>query len=296
MADQEGASPGADTVAVLGAGSTMGFAMARNIVRAGIPVRAWNRTAEKARPLADDGAEVLSSAAEAADGAGIVLTMLSDADAVTETAAPALAAADDGALWLQMSTIGEAGTDRCIEMARERGAALLDAPVLGTKQPAEQGKLVVLASGQGDLRERAQPVFDAVGQKTIWVGEAGAGTRLKLVVNSWVLTVTEGTAETIALAEGMGLDPSLLFDAIDGGALDLPYLRVKGNAMIERDFDPAFRLELAAKDARLVDDSAKRVNLDLPVLAAIAQRMTEGVAEHGDKDMAATYLTATGRG
>jgi 3-hydroxyisobutyrate dehydrogenase len=214
---------------------------------------------------------------------------------VTETAAPALAAADDGALWLQMSTIGEAGTDRCIEMARERGAALLDAPVLGTKQPAEQGKLVVLASGQGDLRERAQPVFDAVGQKTIWVGEAGAGTRLKLVVNSWVLTVTEGTAETIALAEGMGLDPSLLFDAIDGGALDLPYLRVKGNAMIERNFDPAFRLELAAKDARLVDDSARRVNLDLPVLAAIAQRMTEGVAEHGDKDMAATYLTATGR-
>ena len=137
--------------------------------------------------------------------------------------------------------------------------------MLGTKQPAEDGKLVVLASGQEDLRGRAQPVFDAVGQKTIWVGDAGAGTRLKLVVNSWVLTVTEGTAETIALAEGMGLDPSLLFDAIDGGALDLPYLRVKGNAMIERDFDPAFRLELAAKDARLVDDSAKRVNLDLPV-------------------------------
>src|SRR6476469_6266568 len=132
MADQEGASPGADTVDVLGAGSTMGLGMARNIVRAGIPVRAWNRTAEKARPLADDGAEVLGSAAEAADGAGIVLTMLSDADAVTETAGPALAAADDGALWLQMSTIGEPGTDRCIEMARERGAALLDAPVLGT--------------------------------------------------------------------------------------------------------------------------------------------------------------------
>ena len=294
MADQVGAR--GDTVAVLGAGSTMGFAMARNILRAGIPVRAWNRTAEKARPLAGDGAEVLGSAAEAADGTGIVLTMLSDADAVIETAGPALGASADGALWLQMSTIGELGTDRCIEIARDHGVGLLDAPVLGTKQPAEDGKLVVLASGQEDLRGRAQPVFDAVGQKTIWVGDGGAGTRLKLVVNSWVLTVTEGTAETIALAEGLGLDPSLLFEAIDGGALDLPYLRVKGNAMIQRNFDPAFRLELAAKDARLVDDSAKRAKLDLPVLAAIAQRMTEGVEQHGDKDMAATYLTASARG
>jgi 3-hydroxyisobutyrate dehydrogenase len=294
MADQ--ATPGGETVAVFGAGSTMGFAMARNMLRAGIGVRAWNRTADKAQPLIADGAEGSRSPAEAADGAEIIVTMLSDADAVIESAGPALDAAADGAVWLQMSTIGEPGTDRCIELAREHGVGFLDAPVLGTKQPAEDGKLVVLASGPEELRGRAQPVFDAVGQKTLWVGAAGAGSRLKLVVNSWVLTVTEGTAETIALAEGLGLDPSLLFQAIDGGALDLPYLRVKGNAMIQRNFDPAFRLELAAKDARLVEDSARRAGLDLPVLAAVAQRMTEGAKEHGDKDMAATYLTATARG
>jgi 3-hydroxyisobutyrate dehydrogenase len=294
MADHGGAR--GETVAVLGAGSTMGFAMARNMLRAGIAVRAWNRTADKVQPLTADGAEGLRSPAEAADGAGIIVTMLSDADAVIESAGPALDAAADGAVWLQMSTIGELGTDRCIEIAREHGVGFLDAPVLGTKQPAEEGKLVVLASGPEDLRPRAQPVFDAVGQKTLWVGAAGAGSRLKLVVNSWVLTVTEGTAETIALAEGLGLDPSLLFEAIDGGALDLPYLRVKGNAMIQRNFDPAFRLELAAKDARLVEDSARRAGLDLPVLAAVAQRMTEGAKKHGDKDMAATYLTATARG
>jgi 3-hydroxyisobutyrate dehydrogenase len=294
MADQGEA--GGATVAVLGAGSTMGFAMARNMLRAGIGVRAWNRTADKAQALTADGAEGLRSPAEAADGAGIIVTMLSDADAVIESAGPALDAAADGAVWLQMSTIGEPGTDRCIEIAREHDVGFLDAPVLGTKQPAEEGTLVVLASGPEDLRGRAQPVFDAVGQKTIWVGAAGAGSRLKLVVNSWVLTVTEGTAETIALAEGLGLDPSLLFEAIAGGALDLPYLRVKGNAMLQRNFDPAFRLELAAKDARLVEDSARRAGLDLPVLAAVAQRMTEGAKEHGDKDMAATYLTATARG
>ena len=130
----------------------------------------------------------------------------------------------------------------------------------------------------------------------MWLDDApGAGTRLKLVANSWVVTVTEGAAETIALAEGLGLDPSLLFEALDGGALDLPYLRIKGNAMIERNFEPMFRLELAAKDARLVAESAERHDLDLPMLSAIAERMTAGVEEHGDKDMAATYLTSTRR-
>jgi 3-hydroxyisobutyrate dehydrogenase len=295
MADQ-GGSHGGDTVAVLGAGSTMGLAMARNMLGAGIEVRAWNRTQEKAQPLADDGAEVLGSPEEAARGAGMLLTMLSDADAVLESAALALPALAGGGLWLQMSTIGERGIDRCIELARQHGVDLLDAPVLGTKQPAERGELVVLASGPQRLQDRARPIFDAIGQKTMWIGQAGSGTRLKLVTNSWVLTVTEGAAETIALAEGLGLDPALLFEAIDGSALDLPYLRMKGNAMIERTFEPAFSLGLAAKDARLVDEAARRADLDLPVLGAIARRMTEGAEQHGDKDMSAIYLTAIGRG
>jgi 3-hydroxyisobutyrate dehydrogenase len=295
---REGGSAAArtDTVAVLGAGGTMGFPMAQNMLREGIEVRAWNRSQEKAQPLERDGARVVDSPAQAAQGAGVVLTMLANAEAVVETMQAALAGVDEGALWLQMSTIGEHGTDRCIELARDRGVAFLDAPVLGTKAPAQQGKLVVLASGPPELRERVQPIFDAVGQKTMWIGNTpGASTRMKLVANSWVLTVTEGAAETIALAEGLGLDPALLFEALDGGTLDLPYLRMKGKAMIERDFEPMFRLDLAAKDARLVDDAAKRRHLDLPVLSAIAERMTAGAHEHGDKDMAATYLTSTRR-
>ena len=176
--------------------------------------------------------------------------------------------------------------------AGQLGVAFIDAPVLGTKQPAEQGKLVVLASGAEEARTRIQPIFDAVSQKTIWVGEAGSSTRLKLVLNSWVLTVTEGAAETIALAEGLGLDPALLFEALDGGTLDLPYLRIKGKAIVERNFEPAFRLALAAKDAALVEDAAKRRGLDLPVLEAVRARMAEGAKEHGDEDMAATYLAS----
>jgi 3-hydroxyisobutyrate dehydrogenase len=191
-----------------------------------------------------------------------------------------------------MSTIGERGTERCAELAREHEITFVDAPVLGTKQPAEEAKLVVLASGPQEVKERVQPIFDAVGQKTMWAGEAGAGTRLKIVTNSWVLTVVEGTAETIALAEGLGLDPSLLFDALEGGTLDLPYLRMKGKAILERNFEPMFRLKLAAKDAALIEESAGRHDLDLPLFRVIRKRMAEGVKDHGDEDMAATYLTS----
>jgi 3-hydroxyisobutyrate dehydrogenase len=280
------------TIAVLGAGGIMGFAMAQNLLRAGCRVQAWNRTFEKAEPLAAAGAELAGSPAEAAEGADTIVTMLADADAVIASmdGGGALAAAPDGAVWLQMSTIGEDGTARCAELAEEYGLAFVDAPVLGTKQPAEQGELIVLASGPDDLHERVQPVFDAVGKRTLWIGDAGAGTRTKLVVNSWILAVLEGAAETIALAEGLGLDPELLFAAVDGGPLDMQYLRAKGRAMLERDFEPAFSLRLAAKDARLVEESAGRRGLDLPLAVAVRRQLERVVDEHGDDDMAAAYL------
>jgi 3-hydroxyisobutyrate dehydrogenase len=282
-------------VAVLGAGGTMGLPMARNLARAGMPVRAWNRSPEKVKPLAEDGVVIASTPAEAADGAGTVLTMLADAGAVLAAVAGdqgALSAPTPPGIWLQMSTIGESGTDRCADLAQQRGIAFVDAPVLGTRQPAEEGKLVVLASGPGELRNLVQPVFDAVGQRTMWVGEAGAGSRLKLVTNCWVVMVVEGGAETIALAEGLGLDPALLFEALQGGPLDLPYLRMKGQAIAERNFEPAFSLTLAAKDAGLVQESAERHGLDLPVVTAVRRRLDQGVPEHGAKDFSATYLTS----
>ncbi len=283
------------SVAVLGAGSTMGLGMTRNILKAGFGVRAWNRTLEKARPLEEDGADVLDSAQRAVEGAEVILTILSDADAVIGAIEDVAGTARSDAVWLQMSTIGEAGIERCAELAERHGFTLIDAPVLGTKQPAEEGKLVVLASGPEPARERVQPIFDAVGQKTIWVGEAGAGTRLKMVANSWVLTVTEGTAEIIALAEGLGLDPQLFLDAIEGGTLDLPYARMKGKAIMERSFEPSFRLALAAKDARLIEESARRHELDLPLFGTLRRRLAEGAEEHGEKDFSATYLTSAPR-
>lgn len=290
----------AETVAVLGAGGTMGFAMARNIARAGIAVRAWNRSRGKAEPLAADGAYIAATPADAAAGAGIVLTMLTDADAVgaamecDEGALPVMADSDqpDLPIWLQMSTIGEEATDLCVSLACRYGVGFVDAPVLGTRQPAEQGMLVVLESGPDEARPRVQPVFDAVGQRTIHAGQAGAGTRLKLVANSWVLAVVEAGAETIALAEGLGVDPALFFQAIEKGPLDLPYLRAKAQAIAGRDFTPSFRLALAAKDAGLVADAAWQHGLDLPLFEVIARRLALGVGEHGGEDVSATYLTS----
>jgi 3-hydroxyisobutyrate dehydrogenase len=283
-------------VAVLGAGGLMGFPMARNLARAGLGVRAWNRSGHKVRPLAADGAAVLATPAEAASGASLVLTMLSDADAV-------LAAMDgpDGALsvlaarsvWLQMSTIGEDGTRACAALAAECGVTLVDAPVLGAAQVAAGGQLVVLASGPDSARDIVQPVFDVIGQRTLWLGECGAGTALKLVTNSWVLAVVEAGAEVVALAEGLGLSAQSFLDAIEGGALDLPYLRLKAGLMTRREFEPSFRLSLAAKDASLIERAAADHGLDLPLLSVVRHRLEQGVDAHGDKDFSATYLTSS---
>lgn len=297
-----------ETIAVLGAGGTMGFPIARNIARAGLPTRVWNRSASKAEPLKKDGAYVASTPRDAASGAGVVLTMLADEDAVFAAmngpdgafAAMPHTMRPSGdphgphhALWVQMSTIGQAATKRCAELANRHGVGFVDAPVLGTRQPAEEGKLVVLESGPEEARMRTQPIFDAIGQRTIRAGEAGAGSRLKLVTNSWVLAIVEAAAETVSLAEGFDLDPDLFFKAVEGGTLDLPYLRIKGQAIMQRNFTPAFRLELAAKDADLVQQAAAAHGLDLPLIEAIARRFAEGAKEHAGKDVSATYLMST---
>jgi 3-hydroxyisobutyrate dehydrogenase len=303
-----------ETIAVLGAGGTMGFPMARNIARAGLPTRVWNRSDDKARPLTSDGAYLARTPRDAASGAGIVITMLSDEEAVVESmdgpdgALRTMSGAHQGngplagdpngphhSLWVQMSTIGEAATRRCAVLANRAGVGFVDAPVLGTRQPAEEGKLVILESGPEEARPRLVPVFDAIGQRTIRAGEAGAGSRLKVVINCWVLAVVETAAETIALAEELDLDPGLFFKAVEGGILDLPYLRIKGKAMTERDFTPSFSLALAAKDAGLAQRAAEEHDLDLPLIEAIARRFAEAAKEYCDKDISATYLASTPR-
>src|ERR687885_1907277 len=231
-----------NTMAVLGTG-IMGAGMARNLLAAGMEVRVWNRTRKKAEPLADDGAKVVDSPDQAAEGADFVLTMLPDANSVAEAVggemSPLSALAEDG-VWVQTSTVGEEGSDRLAEVAAEYGVTYVDAPVLGTKEPAEEGQLIVLASGPEEVRERCQPVFDAIGSNTLWLGPAGAGSRLKLVTNNWIVGLLGVLAETIAFANSIGVDPSQFLETIEGGPLGLPYAQLKGSMMIEETFPTSF--------------------------------------------------------
>jgi 3-hydroxyisobutyrate dehydrogenase len=282
-------TPSGTTVAVLGTG-TMGAPMARSLATAGFPVRVWNRSRDKAESLAGDGITVAGSPADAAAGADVLITMLYDVASVAAVAPEALTALPDAAIWLQMSTVGVAGTRELAALAAARGVAFVDAPVLGTKTPAEQGTLVVLAGGEAALQARCVPVFDALGSRTIWTdGEAGA-TKLKLVVNNWVVTMMEGIAESIALAEGAGLDPRTFLDAIRGGPTDTPYAQLKGAAIIERNFAPSFALSGAHKDVGLVLDLAAEAGVEMAVTEAVRRHVGRAVdLGHGAEDMAATY-------
>jgi 3-hydroxyisobutyrate dehydrogenase len=281
-------------VAVLGTG-IMGAPMARNLAAASLgEVRAWNRSAGKAQALAEDGVAVAASVAEAVDGADAVVVMLSDGDAVRAVLAEALPAMPADAVLVQTSTVGLDATEAIALEAGEHGVAFVDAPVLGTRQPAEAGELVVLASGPDEALDRVAPLFDAIGKATIRLGEAGGGSRLKLVLNAWIVSLTESLAETLALAHSLDVEPARFLETISGGPLDAGYAQLKGKAMAERAFTPAsFGLSLALKDARLVLAAAARSELSLPVVDAVAAQMARAEADgHGEEDMAATFLAS----
>ena len=287
------------SVAVLGTG-IMGAPIARNLARAGFEVRVWNRTREKAAPLTADGVVVASSPAEAARGADFVITMLTDGDAVEAVMSGeqgALGTMSADAVWLQMSTVGLA-IGRLAALAKDHHVAFVDAPVLGTKQPAENGELLVLAAGPDELHEPCDPVFDAIGSQTRWVGsEPDAGSRMKLVLNSWLVGMVEALSEAIAFARAIGVEPEQFLDTIDGTPLGPAYAQLKGRPMAAMRFDDvAFPLALAHKDAHLVLEAASAAGVELPLLDATDGQFERAVElGHGDEDMAAVHYASADR-
>nr|QXL90820.1 NAD(P)-dependent oxidoreductase [Streptomyces sp.] len=284
------------TVSVLGTG-IMGAAMARNLTRAGHAVRAWNRSRDKAEPLAADGAYIADDPADAVRGADVVLTMLYDGAAALDVMRQASAGLRPGVAWVQSTTAGIDAVEKLAAFAGERQLAFYDAPVLGTRQPAEAGKLLILAAGPVAGRAVVAPVFDAVGARTVWTGDdgaAGSATRLKLVANSWVIAATNATGEALALAQALGVDPQGFFDAIAGGPLDMGYLHAKAGLILDdRLTPPSFAVSTAVKDARLIVEAGERHGVRLDVAAAGAERLRRAAAQgHGDEDMAAAYFAS----
>jgi 3-hydroxyisobutyrate dehydrogenase len=278
-------------VAFLGTGR-MGGPMAANLARAGFEVRVWNRTADRAAALAEDGAIPAVSPANAADGAGILITMLADGPATEQvwreledgpTAAP-------GLIWVQMATVGLDWTQRFAVTAGRYGASFFDAPVSGSQGPAEAGELVILASGPSGLREAVAPVFDVLGRATAWLGPAGNGTRAKLVLNNWLADLTETTAENLSFAGRLGLDPGALVDLLESTPLGAPYAIQKARVMLSGDFTPAFALKHALKDAGLAAQAAGESGAELPLTQALLPRWRHVAASgHAEDDVAAIY-------
>ena len=287
-----------EPVAVLGIGA-MGHGMAASALRAGIPTIVWNRNLEAARDLAELGAEVAPTAADAARRAAIVVTMVTDADAVISVARDQgmLAALAPGAIWVQMSTIGVAGIDRVAALAgAERPDVMfLDAPVSGSRDPAERGELTIFASGPGEARARVTPLFSALGQRTIWVGQAGAGTRLKLVNNTWLAFATEAVATSVALAHRLGLDTGTVVDALGGGPLVSAWQAAKLQRIAHGEFSAQFALSLALKDVHLALEAADSERF--AVLACLAGEWQQAVDQGlGEQDLTVVTRALEQRG
>jgi 3-hydroxyisobutyrate dehydrogenase len=276
-------------VAVLGTG-IMGSAMARNLLAAGLPTTVWDRSG--APGLAEAGAVVAPSAAAAVRDADVVITMLTTPE-VTNSVAFDGGVADAfrrGAVWAQMGTIGEAATlDIVGRLGRLRADVMVvDAPVSGSKGPAERGQLLILASGPARAEQIAAPVFSAIGRKTLWLGPAGQGSRMKLVVNAYMSILIEGVAEALELAAELKLDTEKLAEAIEGGPLDAPIAGAKLHKMEHGDYTPEFPLQWALKDVDLALDAATG---SLPLLDALSgqwRRIVE--AGHGRDDVSAARL------
>ena len=283
-------------VAVIGTG-IMGAAMASNLIAAGLPTTVWDRSPDATAPLADAGARVAASARDAAGDAQVVITMLPTADVVSSVmlgggVAGALA---DGAVWAQMGTIGVTATAEIAgQLGQLRpGALFVDAPVSGSKGPAQAGQLLILASGPQQARPIVEPVFSVIGRKTVWLGPAGQGSRMKLAVNAYMSTLIEGVAEALELAGRLGIDAGQLEEAIEGGPLDAPIADAKLHKMERGDFAPEFPLQWALKD---VDLAIAIAGLNPPpLLVALSRQWHAAVdAGHGREDVSAAVLALHG--
>jgi 3-hydroxyisobutyrate dehydrogenase len=262
--------------------------MAASALRAGIPTIVWNRTSEATQDLAELGADVAETAADAARRAAIVVTMVTDTDAVISIARDQglLEELAPGAIWAQMSTIGVRGIQQVVALVdKERpDITLIDAPVSGSKDPAEQGQLTIFASGPDEARASVTPLFDALGQRTIWVGPVGTGTRLKLVNNTWLAFTAEAIASSVALARRLGLPTETVVDALEAGPLVSVWQAAKLQRILEGDFSPQFALSLALKDVRLALEAADDDRF--AALGCLADEWQQVVARGlGDEDL-----------
>ena len=282
-------------VAVIGTG-IMGAGMAERLLDQGFAVDVWDRTGGATARLAERGATAHAQPAEAIRVADVVLTMLPTGDAVSDVmlGQDGLAAMRPGGIWAQMGTIGVEATERLIsEVAnRQPDVDFVDAPVSGTREPARNGQLTIIGSGPDRARATLEPVFNALGQRVLWLGAAGLGMRLKLVLNTWLAFEIEAAAEASATAHRLGVPYSALLAAVQGGPLASGTALARLAKMESSDHSPQFPLEWGLKDLDLT--AAATGPEAIPVATAIADRWRSLVREgYGRLDVSAARLGLT---
>jgi 3-hydroxyisobutyrate dehydrogenase len=281
-------APDPTRVGLLGVG-LMGSAMANRLLDRGIEVIAWDRDSEALRAFQGRGGEPAEGPGEVVRGAGVVITMLPTSAIVLDVVEPLLEDWPEGAIWLQMSSVGAAESDQLTKVADAHSVRLVDAPVSGSTHPAEQGELTILASGPDSARTAVEPIFDALASRVLWVGEAGMGSRLKLAANHWMIAMVAALAESMQLCEGMGLDQQQFIALLNGGPLGSAYALQKLDEMRRREYPAGFPVRLALKDLELVREVQQSSRVAMPVLDAVLERFLTAGQDHADEDVAAIY-------
>ena len=252
----------------------MGMPMARNLIKAGYPVVAYNRTVSKAQELAKDGARAVSGLGEVAEACAVVITMVTDSpDVKTVVLGPGgvIEGIQPDAVLIDMSTISPAVTRAVAARLKEKGAHMLDAPVSGGSWGAIEGTLSIMVGGDRDVFYRCLPVFQALGKNIVHVGPSGMGQTTKLVNQVLVAGTMNAVAEALVFAAKAGADLEATIQAVGGGAAGSWQLQNLGPRLIKGDFAPGFMVRLQQKDLRLILEAAREMHLSLPVTALVHQ-------------------------
>lgn len=270
----------------------MGSAMASNLLKAGFKVTVWNRSADKYSPLVDLGATVATSPRAAAEISDVVIAMMATPAAVVSVrdgAEGIIAGLSSGSGYVDMSTVDADTSLESYRLAHEKGALFLEAPVAGSRKPAEDATLTIMAAGDRELYDSSLPVLEKMGKKLLFLGETGKASRMKLANNLVMCGMLTALCEGISLAAVSGLDTAQLLEVLDSGAVANPMFRLKGPQIAaNKEFPTAFPLKHMQKDLRLALQLAEEVGQPLFVTATINELYKKALAEnHGDADFAA---------
>ncbi|MFN8473307.1 MAG: NAD(P)-dependent oxidoreductase [Anaerolineae bacterium] len=286
-------------VAVLGLG-LMGRGMASNLLRAGFPLTVYNRSHDKAAPLAAEGARVAETPRQAAEEADILISMVADdtaSRAIWLGDAGALAAARAGMLLIECSTLSTAWVRELAGLAAGKGCALLDAPVTGSQPQAEAGELGFFVGGDAETLRQATPVLNAMGQRINHLGPTGSGATMKLVNNLMGGVQIVALAEGLALAEQAGLDMEQVITLLSNGAPGSPMVKNKGPRMVARNYETQFALRWEHKDLTYALEEGVHQTVPLPTVAAAREIYRMAMARGlGDLDLSAVIEALRPRG